>query len=281
MENFKQHDFTKFSPLTEPVTQQSDEIGRLSETFTAMAKRIQSQMERLHEKDLLRRELVANVSHDLRTPLASLKGYLETLLLKDEDLSETDRRLYLETADRHAERLSRLVAELFELAKLDAKDLQPQFEAFSLAELAHDVVHKFQLRAQQQGIALKVRVEPETPFVDADIGMIERVLDNLLENALRYTPVGGSICVSTQASRDHIRVIVADTGSGIPAEQLPHVFERFYRKSSTNAQNGNGAGLGLAIAQRIIELHGGIISVKSAMNEGSVFDFNLPMHHFA
>jgi len=281
MENFKQHDFTKFSPITESKSQPSDEIGSLSETFTAMAKRIQSQMERLHEKDLLRRELVANVSHDLRTPLASLKGYLETLLLKEKNLSQTDRRQYLETANRHAERLSRLIAELFELAKLDAKDLKPQFEAFSLAELAHDVVHKFQLRAQQQGISLQVEVEPETPFVDADIGMIERVLDNLLENALRYTPEGGTICVTTQATTDHITLAVADTGTGIPADQLPHIFERFYRKSTKNSQNGNGAGLGLAIAQRIIELHGGKITVESAMNKGSVFDFNLPTHHFA
>jgi len=281
MENFKQQDFTEFSPSPELSTQTSDEIGSLCVSFTAMAMRIQTQMERLQEKDLLRRELVANVSHDLRTPLASLKGYLETLLLKDESLSAEERRMYMETADRHAERLSRLVAELFELAKLDAKDLKPQYEAFSPAELAHDVVHKFQLRAQQQDIQLKVQVEADTPLVDADIGMIERVLDNLLENALRYTPEGGTIRVTTQAHTDHIAVVVADTGAGIPADQLPHIFERFYRKSTPNAPTGNGAGLGLAIAQRIIELHGGTLSVESALNKGSVFGFNLPTHQFA
>ncbi|MEE8343533.1 MAG: HAMP domain-containing sensor histidine kinase [Gammaproteobacteria bacterium] len=276
MESFKQQGFKQFVPFPVPNKPPTDEIGNIGITFNEMAKTIGSQMERLRETDALRRELVANVSHDLRTPLASLKGYIETLLLMDQNLSETDRRHYLETAGRNADRLSKLVEELFELAKLDAKDLKPHPESFSVAELVHDVMQKFKLRAEQQGVRIEVDVDPATPFAEADIGMIERVLDNLIENALQHTPKGGSIHLSSEAHGQHVEVKVADSGHGIPENELPHIFERFYRKSSANAGSREGAGLGLAIAQRIVELHGGKISVQSTINHGSVFGFNLP-----
>ncbi|HHO59601.1 MAG TPA: HAMP domain-containing protein, partial [Thiotrichales bacterium] len=150
----------------------SDEIDRMTMTFEAMAARIQSQMTRLQETDSLRRELVANVSHDLRTPLSSLKGYIETLLLKDSELDEAERRRYLDIAHHHAERLSKLVIELFELAKLDANELKPDCEMFSLAELAHDVSQKFDLRAQENDIKLVIETDQNIPFVNADVGMI-------------------------------------------------------------------------------------------------------------
>jgi signal transduction histidine kinase len=278
MENFKQRNFS--APVTCSVREEdaADEIDHLSITFYEMAVHIRAQVERLRETDTLRRELVANVSHDLRTPLASLKGYLETLVIKDDSLSGAERKQYLEIASKHAEHLAQLVSELFELAKLDAREVQPHPEPFSLAELVHDVAQKFQLRASTRGLKIHIDATPGTPFTDADIGMIERVLDNLLDNAIEHTPAGGDIRIALNENHDRIQVSVRDTGTGIPLDDLPFVFDRFYRKSSNHTGNNSGAGLGLAIAQRIVELHGSRISVRSTVNKGAEFDFSLPVH---
>ena len=281
MEAFRRQNFTAPVPCPVQGGKVSDEIDRLGISFAEMARHIHAQMERLRETDSLRRELVANVSHDLRTPMASLQGYLETLMLKDKDLTSAERQAYLETACRHADRLTRLVFELFELAKLDAKELQPNCEPFPLAELVQDVTQKFRLRAEQQGVRIEVDAIPDAPFAEADIGMIERVLDNLIDNALQHTPRGGEIRI-TIADRDgQITVRVKDSGTGIPEQELPHIFERFYRKAASNSDNGGGAGLGLAISQRIVELHGSSLSVSSALNRGSEFAFSLPVHNFS
>lgn len=276
MEAFKREDFS--SALDRPVcaSGRSDEIDRIGVTFYEMAERIRGQMERLRETDALRRELIANVSHDLRTPLASLQGYLETLIIKDEGLTAEERQVYLETATRHAKRLSKLVVELFELAKLEACELKPRVESFQLAELMHDVVHKFQLRAREKGVELAVDVARGLPCAEADIGMIERVLDNLIDNAIQHTSGGGKIRLSLINHGDQVKVQVADTGRGIPANDLPHIFDRFYRKTSGDWRDGEGAGLGLAIAHRIVELHGGTLGVVSKPDHGAIFDFELP-----
>lgn len=269
----------------------SDEIDRMTTTFNAMAERIQLQMKRLQETDALRRELVANVSHDLRTPLSSLTGYLETLKLKGEELDTEKRNDYINIAHVHAERLSKLVIELFELAKLDANELKPQKEIFSPAELAFDVSQKFLLRAQSDNIRLEIDADPSVPFVYADLGMIERVLDNLIDNAFRHTPAGGSVHIRIKTINDVVEISVVDTGYGISDENLPHIFKRFYRKAEPmvtgdkpcNSSSQGGAGLGLAIASRIIELHGSKLSVSTVLHQGTTFMFNLPVqpssHH--
>jgi signal transduction histidine kinase len=281
METFRRQNFSAPVPCPVQGGKVSDEIDRLGISFSEMARHIHAQMERLRETDSLRRELVANVSHDLRTPMASLQGYLETLMLKDKDLSSEERQAYLETACRHADRLTRLVFELFELAKLDAKELQPNCEPFPLAELVQDVTQKFSLRAGEQGVRIEVDAVPDAPFAEADIGMIERVLDNLIDNALQHTPRGGEIRISIADRDGQITVKVKDSGTGIPEHELPHIFERFYRKAASSADNGAGAGLGLAISQRIVELHGSRLSVSSALNRGSEFAFSLPVHRFS
>jgi len=275
MEEFKRQNFS--APVSYSIKKDtaSDEIDQLSNTFLEMAVHIRAQMERLRETDSLRRELVANVSHDLRTPLSSLTGYLETLLLKENSLSPGERREYLEIASRHADRLKKLVYDLFELAKLDAHELTPEREPFLLTELTQDVIQKFQLRAGQANVTIVAEEADDIPFVDADIGLIERVLDNLIDNALQHTPSGGSIHVALESRDSEIRVRVKDTGSGIPEEALPHIFDRFYRKKSGESGT-SGAGLGLAISQRIIELHGGKLTVNSIINSGSEFNFSLP-----
>lgn len=255
---------------------QGDEIDRIGRAFRQMAEQITHQMRQLQQTDASRRDMIANVSHDLRTPIASLRGYLETLLLKEGSLTPDERRIYLEIAAKQSEHLSTLVAELFELAKLDAKDVQLHPEPFQISELVQDVLQKFQLGAQKQGIRLKADIGPESPFVWADLGLVERVLENLVENALRHTAAGGEICVSVAAGAEQTTVRIADTGSGIPETELPFIFDRFYRVEKSRTPRAGGAGLGLAITKRILDLHGSRIEVASAPGLGTTFSFGLP-----
>jgi len=253
-----------------------DEIDSLAATFNQMAERIAQQLQALKQTDALRRELVANVSHDLRTPLTSLQGYLETLLLKEHDLSAGERRKYLETAVRQSQRLGKLVGDLFELAKLECREVQPEPEPFSLSELVQDAVQKLDLVAQKHGVQLSASVSPDVPFVNADIGMIERVLVNLVDNALRFTPAGGSVSLSLAEEPDRVVVRVADTGCGIASDELPQLFNHAYRLTKVSRHHPESTGLGLAIAKRILELHGGTIHVESQLNAGATFSFSLP-----
>ncbi|HSN72314.1 MAG TPA: ATP-binding protein, partial [Steroidobacteraceae bacterium] len=250
-----------------------DEIALLDTQFEAMAVRIEAQIEELKRADALRRELVANVSHDLRTPLASLRGYLETVLLKHDTLPAATRREYLEIAGRHAQHLERLIAVLFELSKLESGAVVPQIEPFPLSELLHDVALRFRLRAQDAGITLATQVPPDAPLALGDIAMVERVLENLLDNALRHTSEGGRIGLELRAHGDHLRVTVADTGTGVAPEDLPHVFDRYFRGSDRRVGRG---GLGLAIVRRIVELHGESISLRSTPGIGTCVEFGLP-----
>jgi PAS domain S-box-containing protein len=232
---------------------------------------------RLQDENVyLRRELIANVSHDLRTPLASIRGYLETLLLKGDALPPDKRHAYLEIAARQSERLGTLISELFELAKLDYKGYQIHPEPVQLGELAQDVLQKFQLAAEEKGIALRIDADADAGFVHADIALIERALENLLENALKHTHRGGSVSLAVRRQDGRVMVQVSDTGSGIPPDALPRIFERFYRIDRSRMLDAGGAGLGLAIVKRILDLHGSRIGVESAVAEGSVFSFALP-----
>jgi two-component system OmpR family sensor kinase len=283
MEAFQQSEIAELVTMPQRCAaqpaQRGDEIDRLGATFQAMTWRIRQQVQTLQHTDTLRRELVAHVSHDLRTPLAALHGYLETLFLKNNQLTPEDRRHYLDIAVRHSTRLGKLVAELFELAKLDAHETQVHPEVFSLAELVQDVVQKFQLMAQQKQQQLQAQLADDLPFVRADIGLIERVLDNLIQNALQYTAPGGTIRVALQLQRPGIAVQVTDTGNGILSEDLPYIFDRFYRAGKGRQDVAGGVGLGLAIAKRILELHGSSITVDSPVHGGTTFTFHLPISH--
>lgn len=256
-----------------------DEIDRLGAVFKEMAVRIEDQMEKLKKSDSLRRELVANVSHDLRTPLANLQGYIETLLLKEKNLSGEDRHKYLEIALRQCERLSQLVIELLDLAKLDSLEDHVEYEPFSLGELAQDVIQKFQLAAQEKDIEVDTQIQESLPFVNANIGLIERVLENLFENAIHYTPHGGSVSLECALEKNNICVQVGDTGHGVPEEEIPHIFNRFYQLEKSRKADRGHSGLGLAITKKILELHHRSIMVTSTMGKGTVFTFRLPIYH--
>lgn len=251
-----------------------NEIAELERRFGHMAERIEQQLSALKTGDALRRELIANVSHDLRTPLASMRGYLETVLLKGERLDAATRRQYLQTAFRQCEHLERLIAALFELSKLESGAVVPQLEDFSLSELLHDVALRFRLRAEQAGIDLHVRCDPDGPRAHGDIALVERVLENLLDNALRHTAAGGRVSLEMLPEPTRLRVLVADNGSGVAVEDLPSVFDRFYHGGGH--ARGSRTGLGLAIVRRIVELHGQTVSLNSTPGVGTCVEFGLP-----
>jgi len=276
MDAFNRSNFSRHLPYTSAGRGRGDEIDRLGDTFDRMAERIIAQLEALQKKDSLRRELVAHVSHDLRTPLASLSGYLESLHLKGGELSPEQQSEYLAVSLRHSERLSRLVSELFELAALDARETQPCSEPFALADLVQDVVQKFSLRAAQSGIRLTLEPPPELPLAMADIALTERGLSNLIDNALDHTPPCGEIRISLAARAERIEIGVSDTGKGIASSDLERIFEPFHTSRGRKGRSDH-AGLGLAIARRIAELHSGDIAVESRLGEGTRFCFSLPI----
>ncbi len=252
-----------------------DEVRLLARTFDEMTQRIERQMSDIERMSGAHRELIANVSHDLRTPIASLQGYLETLVLKGAAVTDAEREEYLQISLRQSQRLGRLVEELFELTKLEAKEVKPCLERFRIAELVQDNVQRFQLQAASKGVRLAADFDPGLPPVFADIGLMERALENLIENALRFTPEGGSVTVELREELHRLAVRVVDTGCGIPAEDLPHIFDRHYRSRFNNAASTTGAGLGLAITRQIAELHGSELEVESNVGAGTVFSFSL------
>jgi len=277
IEQFRQSNFSMLPHAPVIRGKQADEVDDLSRSFYEMANRILSQMNKLKQSDIHRRELIANVSHDLRTPLTTLQGYLETLLRKSNELDEEQKKQYLKNAVKHCQNLAKLIAELFELARLDANETRPKLEAFSLPELIHDTMQKFWLLSSQRNITIQTHFDNSVPFVKADVGLIERVIQNLIENAIRYTPDGGQIDIQLVLSGQSVTVQVRDNGCGIAEKELPMIFDRFYRTEKSRQQSSGGSGLGLAISKRILELHGSHIQAFSKLNEGTVFRFNLPI----
>jgi signal transduction histidine kinase len=252
-----------------------DEVGALGRAFNDMAATIESDVEKLKLAERLQKELIANISHDLRSPLASIRGYLETIILKDTQLTREQRREFLEISLRSVYSFQELVEELFELVMLEAKQVKPALEAFQLAELTQDIVLKLKTQADNGSVSLVLDSPEDLPPVCADIRMIERALTNLIENALHFTPSGGAVRLSLTQEEGKVRISVADTGSGIEPEDISLVFERFYHASRNGDRSKGGTGLGLAIAKQIVELHGGDLRVESRVGEGTRFHFTL------
>lgn len=275
MNSFKQSDFHEPVALSHLLNKGGgDEIDRLGIIFEEMSHRIITQINEIRQVDVHRRELVSNVSHDLRTPLASLQGYIETLLLKGGDNFTQEQRLYLETGLKHSKRLTKLVSELFELAKLDARQMEVHFEPFHLGELVQDIAKKFQFLAEKKKVSIETNFPESLPFVFADIGLIEGALQNLIDNAIQHTQAGGTVSILLAPEKRGIRVQVRDNGCGISRDDIPYIFDRFYRAKDRN--HSGSTGLGLAITKGIIELHGSHIEVESELKAGTTFTFLLP-----
>lgn len=231
----------------------------------------------LHQIDADRRTLVANISHDLRTPLTALQGYLDTVLLKGGSLPPSAHRYYVEQASVLSRRLARLVSDLFELAQLEDCRVELKAERFELTELISDVVQTFASVAEARSIVLGVSVVDRPIVVAGEIRLIERVLENLLDNAIRFTPAGGEVSVSCAPSADRVTVRVKDTGPGISIPDQEQLFDRFYRGCQPVDVPMTTAGLGLSITKRIVELHRGEITVASGTGKGAEFVFSLPV----
>jgi signal transduction histidine kinase len=226
------------------------------------------------EIEMLRQELVANVSHDLRTPLASIHGYIETLLMKKDSLDEDTKAKYLNTTLQSTEKLKNLVDELFELSKLESKERKLNIESFSAGELLLDIANNFKISAQEKGVQLQTDVPQHSPMVFADLALIDRVVSNLLSNAIKYCNDGDHVNIKLEGDGHQLWISITDTGAGIEADDLPHIFNRFHKGKGAR----QGTGLGLAIVKNILEMHNSHYDVHSKKGEGTTFRFSLNTH---
>jgi signal transduction histidine kinase len=272
---------SRFERLTasssQPAEQRrdGDEIDRLEALFKDLAARVEAQMAQLQSIDSARREMLANLSHDLRTPITTLLAHLESLQMEEAPLNEQERQEYIEVSIRQGRRIAQLIEQLLEAAKLEAGQVNARPEAFPIGELLHDVVHKFALTARERGISLSASVQPEGLRVNGDIALLERVFDNLIGNALRHTPDGGQVIVSASRAGGRAQLAVSDSGAGMTAEEAARAFDRFYRGDHGRSTASGQAGLGLAIVKSILDLHGATISVDSRPGHGTSFRFDL------
>lgn len=261
---------------TELPVEGRDEIARLAEDFNHMARRLEEASSRERELEKSRRDLIAAVSHDLRTPLASAQALIEAVSDGVAEDPETVER-YLRSARGEISHLSRLVDDLFELSRIDSGTLELTLEEASLHDLISDTLAAFQPEAGKRGVHLAGEFSDGIDPVLMNPPRLQRVLQNLIANALRHTPPDGSILIRAEPRGDTVHVEVSDTGEGIPPEALPRIFERSFRaeKSRVRPASESGAGLGLAIARGLIEAHGGSISAESREGLGSQFRFTL------
>jgi signal transduction histidine kinase len=248
---------------------------QLGEMFNEMADILTVNIDKLKQVENLRRELIANVSHDLRTPIAIIRGYVETLQMKEETITIEERKQYINTVRESAEKLEKLVNELFELSKLEANQVLAKKEPFIISELVSDISSKYKLIADTKNISITTVLSKELPPVFADVSLIERVMQNLIDNALRFTPSGGKIEIKTIKSTDNnIEISVTDNGIGIPENDREQIFARYY-KANNFTDLKNSTGLGLAIAKKILDLHQSTLDLVSEENTGSSFIFKL------
>ena len=273
IESFASGDFRKRIAIVG-----NDEVALHAKAFNQMADTIESNIEQLERIDSLRRELISNVSHDLRLPISVMQSYLETIELKLDSMDKDKLDELLQEATNGCETLDKMISDLFELSKLNATGFTTQYISFSLADLVESVVSSIQTMADKKQISLSCKLQSELPNAWADARMIERAIANLCANAVRYTPVGGTVEVSAKSQDDSIVVTVADSGPGMSEEEVNQIFERFYRTQSGKKTSNEGTGLGLAIVKRITELHSSKLSIVSTLGQGSKFCFTLERH---
>ena len=252
-----------------------DEVASLAAAFNQMAEQLQTADKKQRELENMRRDLIAWVSHDLQTPLTSMRAILEALSDGMVDDPETVKR-YLQTAQRDVRSLSSLIDDLFQMAQLDAGGLPLHAAQASLGDLLSDTLESFTQLARQQGITLGGNVEADVDPVFMDTQAIGRVLNNLIGNALRHTPPHGQVSVGVRRTGSGVEVSVSNTGEEIRAEDLPYIFDRFYRGDKSRSRTTGGAGLGLAISRSIVRAHGGEIWVESGAGKETRFTFRIP-----
>jgi two-component system phosphate regulon sensor histidine kinase PhoR len=264
------------------ATADSSEFGQLAKTLNDTAENLQqtvAQLEREHIElervERMRKDFVINVSHELRTPLASIQGYTETLM--DGALHEADHNMRFLAIIRHnAERLARLTEDLLTLSRVEQKRQEFEFESHLVDGLLKDAIDQVRPIAEKSDIRLEEDAPPEGTHAWCDSEAVSQILGNLLDNAIKYTPAGGRIVVGARPAGRSIEIYVRDTGVGIPAEDLPRLFERFYRVDKARSRELGGTGLGLSIVKHLVAALGGTTRVESAVGQGSTFLFTLP-----
>lgn len=244
------------------------------------AEQLQAHMKRIRELEKMRSEFVANVSHELKTPVAAVKGFAETLLSGAMNNKETAEQ-FLHIIFDESNRLDRLIGDLTELSKIESGRSPLHFSPLSINELLSDVLRIMQTMAQEKDISLNMKVE-EGLYIEADEDRLRQILFNLISNGINYTPEGGTVGIAVQSvkkGKDHefVQLVISDTGMGIPEKDLPRIFERFYRVDKARSRRSGGTGLGLSIVKHLIELHKGTIQAESKLGEGTKFTIELPM----
>lgn len=276
MKAIKAHNFDQNKVMLKQwPDSKNNEIHLLGTTFTSMVTQINQQFSKLTENDRMRRELLAHLSHDLRTPLASMQGYLEVMVNKGEQLSADEKKQYLATAQRNAKQLKRLIDQIFELAHLENGQVTVNLENFAIGEILHDIIAKFSLKAQNKNIKLSLQPQECRFIVYSDIAKLERIITNLLENALRHTAEYGEIIINVSEQQGKIKVSITDTGIGISKADIAYIFDARYRASNTKEDSTPHAGLGLAITRKLSLLLHAEVFVESKLGKGSCFSFSL------
>jgi signal transduction histidine kinase len=252
--------------LEQQVTVRSnDEIGQLASAFNSMSQEVA----RVNQ---LRRQMTADIAHDLRTPLTVISGYIESM--RDGDLKPTPERFTLIYSE--IERIQNLVGDLRTLSLADTGELSLNIQSISPKNLLEHALSLFRHQAEQQNISIAVKAGPDLPEIQVDEARMIQVLGNLITNALRYTPIGGKITLSARSSGDTLEICVQDTGEGIAADELPHIFNRFHRGDQSRHSETGETGLGLAIVKALVELHGGSTSATSSPDQGTTIQLSFP-----
>jgi len=273
---FRQADF--YEPGTYLISwpsPENNEIHELGETFNDMAEQINAQFIQLQNNDNQRKELLTHLSHDLRTPLASLQGYLETIELKGNKLSDEQLKRFVGVAFKNSNQLKKLVDQIFELAHLEVDKVPLNLEQIPLTELLHDITAKFSNQIKSKNIVFVIEPKECDLVINTDVEKLERILTNLIKNAIRHSADGGKITIKVDKNLSATSIQVIDNGTGIAPIDLPYIFEARYRASNSIDDNSVHSGLGLAISQKLANLLNSELSVTSELNEGTTFSIIL------
>ena len=240
-----------------------DEVAQVAASFNRMAEELAARDEALRASDRLRRQMLADVSHELKTPLTAMRSYVETLRDEDIALDRDTRERYFATLERETIRLDRIVKDLLDLARLENNVVHLDRRVFATRRVFEHVAGRHQPEIERRRIAVRIDVSSAADQMVADPDRIEQVVENLFANGLRHTPDGGSLALAATIDEHVVKLSVTDSGSGIPPEHVPLVFERFYKVDASRATDSGGSGLGLSISRAIVERHGGRITVSS------------------
>ncbi len=258
-----------------------DEIAALAETFNSMAGELEARLADLEQADRVRRQLLADVSHELMTPLTAMRGYLETLAMPGVVTDAVTRDRYLRVVTEETLRLEALIGDLLDLARLEGGGVEIETSDVPVSWLFERVAERHAVVTAARHITLRTEIQPRADHVRGDGRRLEQALQNLVANAVRHTPDGGRVTVTASRDGADIRIRVEDSGPGIPDEHLQHVFDRFYKVDQARAAGATGSGLGLSIVKAIVERHGGRVSVARGEPGGAMFDMLLPANERA